>query len=194
MLVKKIITGLLLTFVVVSLGTLVLQNSKKDAPTKTTATQSPSTQANPETNITPQPAATQVESPNELPNKTQNTATLITAQEEIIVYYFHGNMRCRACRMIESLTEESVRYQSENQVVSALPLHYKAVNVEHRGNQRFIQNYQLSTRSVVLSHVINGKELNWKRLDGVWQKLGSQTEFIDYVTSEIRMMNPKVPL
>ncbi len=103
----------------------------------------------------------------------------------VVVYYFHGNMRCASCRTIERLTKKAVEEGFTDEVESGT-VKFVEVNIEEGGNSHYVKQYELSTRSVVVSKLENGKEVKWKRLDKVWQLLRNQKSFIDYVQGEIK--------
>jgi len=63
---------------------------------------------------------------------------------------------------------------------------FKAIDVGEQDNRHYIQDYWLSSKSVVAQKFINEKPIKWKRLDKVWQLLGSKDTFVNYVTSEIK--------
>lgn len=146
---KKIIVGLLLTFVAVSIGFIFL-NGNDEASAKT-------------------------------PRFSNDPVT--------VVYYFHGNTRCRTCRNMEAYTKETVETRFAPQVTKNAVV-YQVVNVEDAGNERFVKDYQLTSRSVVVSYQIGGKELNWRRLDRVWDLVAEKPAFMDYVQDEVKAVLP----
>lgn len=114
-----------------------------------------------------------------------------TPQEEAktVVYYFHGNMRCSSCRKIEAYTKEAI----QSGFVEALKngsLELKVVNVEDPGNDHYVQDFQLYTRSVVVEKRSGDQRQEWKNLDKVWQLIRDKAAFLDYVQQEtLAMMN-----
>ena len=60
------------------------------------------------------------------------------------------------------------------------------INIDDDANKHYIKDYELYTKSVILSHVKDGKEIGWKNLDKVWTLLGSKEGFVDYVQTETR--------
>jgi len=103
---------------------------------------------------------------------------------KIIVYYFHGNMRCRTCRTIETLTREAVEDGFSDDLKKGM-MELSVINLDKSENSHFVKDYQLLSRSVVVSNLKNGKENNWKRLDRVWELVKNDTSFISYVQKEI---------
>lgn len=102
----------------------------------------------------------------------------------IVVYYFHVNFRCASCHKIENYTKETVEKYFNKQVQAGNIL-YKTVNIEEKGNAHFVEDYQLYTKSVVLSLIKDGKEIKYKNLTKVWEYLGNKTKFEDYEKKEI---------
>ena len=104
---------------------------------------------------------------------------------QVIVYYFHGNFRCQTCRRIEQLTREAV---SENfgDEMGAGALEMQIINVEKPENSHFSKDYQLFTRSVVVSDMVNGKETQWKNLQKVWELVHNEKAFKEYIRIEVK--------
>lgn len=103
---------------------------------------------------------------------------------KIVVYYFHGTYRCPSCTMIEQYTEQAVLEGFSPELKRGL-VEFKSINAETPENRHFIKDYQLYTKSVIVSEVINGREQRWKNLQKVWQLFYNKKAFTDYVQQEI---------
>ncbi len=103
----------------------------------------------------------------------------------VIAYYFHGNFRCATCRAIEQLSRESIEKNFKSHIKSG-KLTFLVINIDKTENEHFIQDYQLVTRSLVITRVKNGKEIEWKNLPGVWKYVRDEQAFDDYVKNEIQ--------
>ncbi len=101
----------------------------------------------------------------------------------VAVYYFHTNFRCVSCHKIEQYTGETINKSFTNEIKNG-SLKYSVINVEEKGNEHYVKDYQLYTKSVVLSMVKNGKEVKNKNLDKVWQYLSNKDQFMEYVKTE----------
>lgn len=143
--IKKIITLVLLVFVVASVGTIVAK----------------------ERGVQPAP----------------QTVQNITVPAKVVAYYFHGNMRCITCKKIEALTTEAIETGFADDIKSGR-VELKVVNVEESGNEHFIQDYELASRSVVVARYEGEVEKDWKRLDEVWQLVGDKDAFIRFVQEQ----------
>jgi len=113
---------------------------------------------------------------------TQNTGNL--SGSYVMVYYFHGDIRCASCHRIETYTKEAVDEQFGKELSSG-KLVFQVVNIEKSPNQHFVKDYQLYTRSVVLSLVKDGKEVEYKNLTDVWNHLRDKPRFFSYIKDEV---------
>lgn len=102
---------------------------------------------------------------------------------KVVAYYFHGNKRCYTCRMIEALTTEAIETGFADDIRNGR-IEMKSVNVEEAGNDHYVQDYQLSSRSVVVARYENGAQKEWKRLDEVWQLVRDRDAFIRFVQEQ----------
>jgi len=102
----------------------------------------------------------------------------------VIAYYFHGNFRCFSCYQIERYSKEAVEQYFKNELNSG-KLIFKAINVEKKENEHFIKDYQLYTKSLIISLVKNNKEVKFSNLTRVWEFFGNKQRFFEYVRDEI---------
>jgi hypothetical protein len=104
-------------------------------------------------------------------------------ENRIVVYYFHTTYRCESCRKIEAYTREAVESFFAADLEQGRVV-WKLVNTDEKPNKHFIKDYQLYTKSVVLSEVIGGKQQRWKNLPKVWELLGDKPGFLLYIQEE----------
>ncbi len=164
---KTIITAALLLFVAASVVYLVVKETGGNPTQNTTEPDRPLAVAGQEAQ-----AAGRSEN---------NTEGL-----KVVAYYFHGNIRCMTCRVIEAYAKEAI--------VTGFPealkdgrLEWRVVNVEEPGNDHYIQDFQLTTRSVVLERLADGRRQDWKNLQRVWELVrGDKEDFLKYIQDETR--------
>lgn len=99
------------------------------------------------------------------------------------VYYFHTTNRCASCLKIEELTTASVETNFKKELTDG-DLTFDLINVDKGEYKHFVKDYKLYTKSVVLSKVVKGKEVEWKNLDKVWLLLRSPEKFEEYIKTE----------
>ena len=104
--------------------------------------------------------------------------------KQIVVYYFHGNARCATCKTIERYTREALQEKFKGELKDG-KLSMEVLNLDKSENEHFVKDYELVSRSVVISEMVNGKEKRWKRLDKVWDYVGTRWEFLKYIQSGV---------
>jgi hypothetical protein len=102
----------------------------------------------------------------------------------VVVYYFHGNFRCYTCHMMEQYSKEAIEANFKD-ALSSGKLEFKVVNVEERGNEHYVNDYRLYTKSLILSLVKDGKEIRSKNLTKIWEYVHNKQRFFDYVREEV---------
>ena len=114
-------------------------------------------------------------------------ADIATAAQDnrIVAYYFHGDFRCSTCYKLEQYSKEAIEANFKNELVSG-KLEFRVVNTDEKGNEHYMNDYQLYTKSLVISLVKDGKEVKSKNLTKIWDYVGNKQKFFDYVTEEIR--------
>lgn len=105
--------------------------------------------------------------------------------DRVVVYYFHTTQRCPTCRRIESWSGTALAAAFNDQLADS-SLVFRPVNVDEKGNEHFVRDYGLYTKSLIVSDVKDGAELGWENLQKVWEYSGNQEKFFAYVQGEVR--------
>ncbi len=163
---KNIVTAVLLVFTIASVAFLVFKESAKETAER--STEEAAADRNPGGIETP-----------------AGTHGFGGTGNSVIAYYFHTTRRCMTCRRIESYTTESIKTAFAHQLQSGR-LEFHVVNVDEPENRHYIDDYQLTTKSVVLAEYRDGKEVRWKNLPLVWHHVGDKEVFMDYIETETR--------
>jgi hypothetical protein len=108
----------------------------------------------------------------------------IRPDSKVIAYYFHGTMRCPTCHKLEQYSKEAIEMNFKDALASG-KLEFKVVNVEDKGNEHFVEEYQLYTKALILSLVKDGREVKLMNLDKIWEYVGNKQKFLDYVKSGV---------
>lgn len=101
----------------------------------------------------------------------------------VIATYFHTSYRCASCMKIEAYTTEAITAGFTNELKEGR-LVWRVVNVEEKGNEHFVEEYKLFTKSVILVDEVDGKQRAWKNLPKIWELLGDKERFLRYIRSE----------
>ncbi len=115
----------------------------------------------------------------------ENAQPAMSLPSQLVVYYFHGNARCPSCYKLEQYAKEALEQNFANELKDGRVV-FKVVNLDQAGNDHFVADYQLYTKSVVLSLVKNGKQVKYKNLEKVWDLLRDQNQYHAYVRDEIK--------
>jgi hypothetical protein len=108
-----------------------------------------------------------------------------SADSRIVLYYFHGERRCRTCRTIESYAEETVQTRFGKQLRSGT-LEWKAVNIDEPQNEHFVQDFALPSSSLVVAEVTEKGVVRHEILQDVWVLVRDRSEFESYVVHALR--------
>ncbi len=161
---KRIITAVLLAFVIASIAFLAFKEFRTGTPSGLSDAVA-------------------------MEKKTGSAEAAGKAQQQkghqVIAYYFHTTFRCTTCYRIEQLTNEAIRAGFPDELKNG-SLQWKIVNVEDAGNDHFIKDYQLFTKSVVLVDMKDGAEVRWKNLKDVWKFVDKKDAFTKYIQDETR--------
>lgn len=115
----------------------------------------------------------------------QTDVATVAKGSQVIAYYFHGNFRCYTCHTIEQYSKEAIEANFKNELSSG-KLQFKVVNTDDSGNEHYVSDYQLYTKSLVLSLLKDGKEIKSKNLTKIWDHVRDKQKFYDYVSEEVK--------
>lgn len=112
-----------------------------------------------------------------------DTGERVENAHHVVAYYFYTTKRCPTCLKIEKYTKESLETNFPNLLESG-NLEFRALNLEEGENEKYIEEYQLTTKSVILVDYRDGERVGWKNLEKVWEYTGNREVFVDYVKDE----------
>ena len=101
----------------------------------------------------------------------------------IIVYYFHGNARCKTCLTIEMYALEAIE-TGFPEALKANQIEFLPVNLEMAKNEHFIDDFQLAARTVVLERIVGDERKDYLNLHRVWELVGDKETYIAYFQEE----------
>jgi len=86
---------------------------------------------------------------------------------------------------IEAITDESLHANFADELASG-KLAWHVINVDEPGNEHYVYDFDLTTRSVVLVEIKNGEQQRWKNLTRIWELVRDKEAFSSYVEDETR--------
>jgi len=172
--IKRIIAGVLLLFVVASVGYMAVRDRVEQRPEGTqtgAASASVPTRRDGgrlESGIAPAP-----DEPKFSP--------------VVIAYYFRGEKRCATCLKLEAYAKDALDRHFDDAMKSGR-IAWRVVNVERPGNSHFVNDFQLVTKSVVLVSMKDGRQAEWRNLERIWELVGDKSAYIEYVRQNVADM------
>ncbi|HAR42730.1 MAG TPA: hypothetical protein DCS07_08910 [Bdellovibrionales bacterium] len=127
--------------------------------------------------------------------RADSAAGVASTQKEqghkVIAYYFHTTGRCTTCKSIEAYSLQAIKTQFGGALDKG-SLVWRVLNVDEAENAHFIQDFQLTTKSVVLVEMEDGVQKRWKNLDRIWHEIGNPDQFQEYVQKEVAEFGGKL--
>lgn len=105
-------------------------------------------------------------------------------RDGIHVFYFHRTLRCQTCLTIEALARQAVQDNFAGALADGR-VFWQAINIEVKGNEHFERDFSLQTPSLVLAEFSTNACVRWKLLPEVWNLVGSEPDFSEYVCLEL---------
>mgnify|MGYP001358312292 CR=1 FL=1 len=106
---------------------------------------------------------------------------------KLVALYLHATFRCVTCNRIEALAKAVVEKEFAPEVAAGR-LEWRVANFQ--AEPELARRYEIGTSSLVLSRLAGGREIAFKRLDEVWNRVGDEASFNQYVAGEIRALLP----
>jgi len=106
---------------------------------------------------------------------------------ELAAYYFHGTSRCATCLTMEQYAREAIEGAYHIQLENGR-VRWQAVNYDEPANEHFVKEYGLVASSLVIVSDKASTSSGWRKLDRIWDLIGDEQAFKNYVIDEVRMM------
>ena len=118
-------------------------------------------------------------------SSTVSTPSASTATATVVVTYFTTDVRCESCRTIERLSRQAIEEGFPTEVASGAVV-FRVLNTDLAENQHFVDDYQITNKTVIVSHQKNGNEEAWTNRQDVWLLLDDTSGFFSYVREPVR--------
>jgi len=109
------------------------------------------------------------------------------SSDYVQAYYFHATRRCATCMKLEQYSRSAIETNFKEQL-SNKTLRFAEVNFDEPENRHFLQDYNLMYRELVIVRFKEGKQVTYKNLEKIWQLVGSEKDFSEYVKTEVEAM------
>ena len=107
------------------------------------------------------------------------------APDQVVVYYFHGNRRCRTCLGIQESLTKIVQERFAKETASGA-LSFQEINFEEPQNEHFAKDFQLSFGTMVVVARKGPTTVKWENCNKVWDFAHNEPALTDYAEKQIR--------
>jgi hypothetical protein len=108
-----------------------------------------------------------------------------TADETVRVYYFHGTRRCKTCLAIESNARKTLQEKFSKEMAQGV-ITWHAIDTDQKENEHFVKDFDLMFSSLILVKYKDGKQVEWKNLQKVWELVWDNDAYRDYIQKEMK--------
>lgn len=105
-------------------------------------------------------------------------------ERQVVLYYFHGDRRCKTCLSMEANALEVVRSKFAEELDSEA-LVWKVVNYDEPENEHFIKDFKLVSSSLVLVEMQGGEQVRFDVLQDAWSLARDVWRFQNYVHKSV---------
>ncbi len=106
-------------------------------------------------------------------------------KSKTIIYYFHSSIRCETCNKLEDFTKNAVMKYFSKEIDGAI-IELKIINIDDKENEHFIKDYDLYMQAVILSKIVDDKEIMNINLDKIWDLVENKEKYYLYIEQEIK--------
>lgn len=106
------------------------------------------------------------------------------AGKQVVMTYFRNGIRCKSCKKIEALATATAEKDFADEIAGG-KLIFRVIDVDEPANRHYIEEYHLTTKAVVISVRLDGKEQGWTDMDKIWDLLDDPDAFRAYLAEEI---------
>lgn len=108
-----------------------------------------------------------------------------THDSQVLVTYYYTSYRCPTCKKLETYSRQAIEEGFPGELEEK-KIVFRTLNLDESENSRYVEDYKLVTKSLIVSLNRNGKEIKWKNLPDIWKLVGDQEKFGEYVQRETR--------
>ena len=109
----------------------------------------------------------------------------VVTGDQVVMTYFISGTRCESCKKIEVLTKETAEKDFADALASG-KLVFRVIDTGEPGYEHFVKDYQITSKTVILSHRKDGRETEWADMAKVWDLLDDAPGFHTYLGTQVR--------
>ncbi|MFC1671761.1 nitrophenyl compound nitroreductase subunit ArsF family protein [Planctomycetota bacterium] len=105
----------------------------------------------------------------------------------VIVYYAHTTLRCVTCNTIEETAKKAIDAQFAVELADGA-VEWQTENFQE--NDVFARSHEIISSCIVVAHMKNDREVDYRRLDEVWTLVKDPPKLEKYVVDAVREFLP----
>ncbi len=113
-----------------------------------------------------------------------NEQSIQSPSLQVIAMYFYRTQRCPTCKRIGALAEEAIRNRFAEELKTRA-VEFRLADFQDEKNFPLVKNYEISTPTLVLINVFDGKAISWEPMPKIWQLVGEPGAFQAYVQNGV---------
>lgn len=104
---------------------------------------------------------------------------------QVVMTYFISGERCESCKKIEDLASLTANKDFAAEL-AAKRLVFRVIDTGEPANHHYNGDYKLTSKTVVISHRVDGRETEWAAMEKVWDLLDDPDAYRAYLGETIR--------
>lgn len=105
--------------------------------------------------------------------------------DRVVVYYFHGTRRCPTCLGIQKVIEETIETTFAKELEADM-LVFEELNFEEEKNKSFVEKYQLSFSTMIVTARAGETVVKWDNAGKIWDYAQAHDDLSVYVEKSVR--------
>lgn len=104
--------------------------------------------------------------------------------DKVVVYYFHGTRRCQTCLGIQKNIEDTIKDRFAKEVAAGT-LVFKELNFEEEENKGYVEKYQLSFSTMIVTAQVGEEVVKWENAGKLWDYANAPEDMKAYVDKSV---------
>ena len=106
---------------------------------------------------------------------------------KVTVYYFHNTVRCPTCMRMEEYSAFALQAGFPHELKSG-KIEWRSINMQTPENRHFAEEFRLHMSSLVIVRFKDGKQVEWRNLEKIWDHVGDIEDFVKYVQNNVKAL------
>ncbi|MBT0653215.1 nitrophenyl compound nitroreductase subunit ArsF family protein [Geomobilimonas luticola] len=119
-----------------------------------------------------------------LPITASSARAAPAAEGGVVVYYFHGTLRCETCLLIETLAEGTLQADFPEELANGR-LVWRPLSVDLPENAHFVKDFGLGANELVVIRQHKDGGATWGKVPDIWNLAANPGRFSQRLREEV---------